>query len=99
VYAISELNRLAAHKRAVRARIVIRRTESALAAARAAHPLVWLDRAVDLWHKFRPMAKFAAVPVVWGLERAFFTRRSRLGRLLRWSSLIAGALRRFSRTK
>ena len=46
-----------------------------------------------------PMAKFAAVPLVWGLERAVFSRRSRLGKVLRWGSIAAGALRRFARTR
>jgi hypothetical protein len=45
------------------------------------------------------MAKFAAVPLVWGLERAVFSRRSRLGKVLRWGSIAASALRRFARTR
>lgn len=99
MYASAELTRLAERKRRLRRRIATQRADCMEEARRAARPLRWLDRAVATWRRIGPMAKFAAVPLVWGLERAVFSRRSRLGKVLRWGSIAAGALRRFARTR
>ena len=99
MYATAELTRLAERKRQLRLRIATRREECAENVARATRPLRWLDRAVAMWQRIGPLAKFVAVPLVWSLERTVFSRRPRLGKLLRWGTFAAGAFRRFSRRR
>ena len=93
MYTERELNRLAAHKHALRLRITRRRTECAVAIAGVGQPLMWLDRMLALWHQFSPLMKIAAVPLGFLLKRSARPRPRLLGRLLRWSPVIVGAFR------
>ena len=93
MYPAWELRRLAAHKSALRKRIVLRRVTCAQAAARLARPVAWLDRAVAFWRRLHPLVKFAAVPLGLLVQRAVFPRRGLLGSLLRWGPLVFGAVR------
>jgi hypothetical protein len=88
-----ELNRLSARKIALRRDIFHRRARCAEDAAHAIRPLEWLDRAIALWRQFAPFAGLAAVPLGLLVRRVAFPRLRILRMLVRWSPLIAGAVR------
>ncbi len=96
MYPDGELNRLAAHKSALRLRIGARRVECGIAAAGVERPLRWIDRAVALWRQISPMAKLAAIPLTLLLKRTLFPRTGLLGSLLRWAPAIFSAGRAFT---
>jgi hypothetical protein len=96
MYPDGELNRLATHKLALRRRIHIERAQCVIAAAGAARPLAWLDRAVALWHKITPFAKLAALPAALLFKRTFFPRLKLFSILLRWAPLAFKIWRGFS---
>ena len=93
MYPSGELNQLALHKARLRLRISHRRDELAIAAAEAARPLEWLDRAVAWWRKVKPVAKLAAIPLSLLVKRVLFTRLRIFTSLLRWGPAIFGAMR------
>lgn len=95
MYPQRELNRLAAHKTALRATIACRRVQCVTAAARLAEPFAWLDRAIAFWRRLAPVMKFAAVPLGFLLKRTLSPRLKLLGSLVKWSPLVLGALRGF----
>jgi len=99
VYPAQELIRLAGHKAVLQRRIAVQRAQCAEAAARAAQPLVWLDRALGYWRRLSPFAKFAAVPLGFVLKRAVAPRIPVLGPLLRWGPLVIGAVRSLTRAR
>ena len=96
MYPDRELIRLAAHKAALRRDIALRRAQCIVAAARIARPLAWLDRVMIFWRRLSPFAKFAAVPLVFFVQRAVAPRRGILGSLARWGPLVFGAVRAIS---
>jgi len=93
MYPQPQLNRLAAHKVALRRGIARRRAQCAEAAARIAQPIEWLDRMLALVLRISPLVKFAAVPLGFLAMRTVFPRRKILGSLLSWSPLVFGAVR------
>lgn len=93
MYPQSELNRLAAHKLVVRRRIAVRRVDCTVAATEAIRPLEWMDRAIALVRQLSPLARFAAVPLGFLLQRTLFPRKKLLGSMLRWAPLVIGAVR------
>ncbi len=94
-----ELNRLAAHKAALRHRIGRHRAACVLAADRALQPLAWLDRMLAFWRRLSPFAKFAAVPLGFLLKRASAPQPRLLGTLLRWGPVVLSAVRGFAGTR
>jgi hypothetical protein len=96
MYPQPQLNRLAAHKVALRRGIARRRAQCAEAAARIAQPVEWLDRMFSLVRRISPLVKFAAVPLGFLAARTFLPRRKILGSLVRWSPLVLGAVRGIS---
>ena len=96
MYPQRELIRLTAAKAVLQRKIVARRAHCAEAAARAARPLAWLDTMLALWRRLTPLALFAAVPLGWVVTRTVFPRMKMLGKLVRWSPLIFGAVRALS---
>ena len=62
MYPSGALAELAERKRLLRASIALRRSECQLAAADLARPIGWIDRGVELWHRFSPMLKILLVP-------------------------------------
>jgi hypothetical protein len=99
MYPDGELNRLNAHKMALRARIHVQRAQCVIAAAGAAKPLAWLDRAVVLWNKITPFAKLAALPAAFMFKRTFFPRLKVFSTLLRWGPLAFKVWRGFQAGK
>ena len=99
MYTRKELIRLGAHKTALRRRISVRRVQCAEAAARVVRPLAWMDRALALWRRISPVAKFAAVPLALAARRVLFPRLKVLGPLLRWGPLAMGVFRGFNRAR
>ena len=93
MYSDRELNRLAAHKAALRGRIAVRRVECAAAAAGVARPLAWLDRATSFWRSLSPLAQLAVVPIGYLITRHLSPRLKILGAVARWGPLAFGALR------
>jgi hypothetical protein len=93
MYPQPQLNRLAAHKVALRRGIALRRAQCAEAAARIAQPIEWLDRMLSLVRRISPLVKFAAVPLGFLAVRTILPRRKILGSLVRWSPLVFGAVR------
>ncbi len=93
MYPDRELNRLAAHKAALRQRIARRRAQCTAAAARVAQPFAWLDRLRAFWRRLPVFAQLAAGPLGAVVQRAAFPRRKFLGSLLRWGPLVLGGIR------
>ena len=62
MYPSEELRFLAASKEALREQIFVRREICAVAAARVARPIAWLDRVQARWHNLSPLVKMAALP-------------------------------------
>ena len=63
MYPHGELNRLAARKTLLQARIAVRRLECTLAVVEIARPFAWIDRALQTWHRVSPMLKMLGVPL------------------------------------
>jgi hypothetical protein len=93
MYPQRELIRLAAYKAALRRDIAHRRVQCAVAAARVAQPVEWLDRVMAFWRRLSPLAQFAAVPLAFLVKRPVLPRRSLLRSLVRWGPLVLGAVR------
>lgn len=93
MYPRPELIRLAAHKAALRRNIALRRTQCAVAAARLAQPIAWLDRALAFWRRLSPLTRMAAVPLGLVATRTVFPRLKIIGSLARWGPLVAGAVK------
>jgi hypothetical protein len=93
MYSDRELNRLSAHKAALRARIAFRRVHCAALAGRITRPLAWLDRAVALWRRLSPFTQLAAVPLGFLVTRALTPRLKVLGALARWGPLAFATMR------
>ena len=93
MYPQQELNRLAARKTALRRDIALRRVQCAVAAARVAQPLEWLDRMLVIWRQLSPLAQFAAVPLGLLLQHTGCPRLKIVRTLMRWSPLVFGAVR------
>jgi len=91
MYPHGELAGLEVYKAALRQRIAARRVECAVAAAGAVRPLIWLDRAVVLWRKIRPLARLATIPLALLLKRTLLPRAGILTSLLRWTPAIFSA--------
>jgi hypothetical protein len=96
MYPQPQLNRLAAHKVALRRGIALRRAQCAEAAARIAQPVDWLDRMLASMRRISPLVKLAAVPLGFLAVRTILPRRKILGSLVRWSPLVFGAVRGLS---
>jgi len=92
MYPDRELTRLAAYKAALRRGIALRRAQCAVAAARVAQPLEWLDRMLAFWRRLSPLVKFAALPLGFLLKRSLAPRTRVLGTLLRWGPPVLGAV-------
>ncbi len=92
MYPDRELTRLAAYKAALRRGIALRRAQCAVAAARVAQPLEWLDRMLAFWRRLSPLVKFAALPLGFLLKRSLAPRTRILGTLLRWGPPVLGAV-------
>lgn len=88
-----ELIRLAARKAALQREIVLGRTRCIDVAARVARPLVWLDRAAAFWRRLSPLAKGAALPLGFFVQRLVFRRLGKVRSLVRWGPLIVSAVR------
>lgn len=108
MYPRGELNRLAARKALLQARIAVRRLECLQHAHGLARPVRLLDRAWALWRTIAPMAKLVGVPaLLWAGGR--FVRRGRggggggfagkLGSLLKYAPLVMKAARAFSQAR
>ena len=97
MYPQHELTRLAAHKAVLRERIGAHREACAAGLAGVMRPLAWLDRAVVLWRKISPFARFATIPLILILKRTFLPRARILGTLLRWGPAVFGAVRSLNR--
>lgn len=91
MYPHGELARLEEYKAALQHRIAARRLECAVAAAGAVRPLIWLDRAVVLWRKIRPLARLATIPLALLLKRTLLPRSGFLSSLLRWTPALFSA--------
>ena len=92
MYPDRELTRLAAYKAALRRDVALRRAQCAVAAARVAQPLEWLDRMLAFWRRLSPFVKFAALPLGFLLKRSLAPRTRVLGTLLRWGPPVLGAV-------
>jgi hypothetical protein len=88
MYPQGELTRLAALKAGLRERIGARRNECAAAAQVALRPLVWVDRARDLWRRFSPLAKTALLPLGLALWRHRPATPRWPATLLRWAPAV-----------
>lgn len=96
MYPNQELIRLANHKLALRRRIMIHRAQCMEATFHLARPLEWVDRAVATWRKISPLARLAAVPLGFLVQRKLFPRRNLLRSLFRWGPLVFAAIRGIS---
>lgn len=97
MYPAEELNGLIRRKAELRSRIAAERLRCAALAARAAKPLVLIDKLLVQWHRISPYAKIAAVPLAFILRRKM--RTSGFGlfrRALRWAPMVLGAARAFA---
>ena len=93
MYPDRELTRLAAYKAALRRDVALRRAQCAVAAARVAQPLEWLDRMLAFWRRLSPLVKFVALPLGFLLKRSLAPRTRILGTLLRWGPPVLGVVR------
>ena len=99
MYGDQDLNRLAAHKAALRHRIALQRIRCVEAAARALQPVAWLDRVLAFWRRLSPFAKLATVPLGFLLKRSSAPPSRVLGTLLRWGPIVLGAVRGLAATR
>jgi hypothetical protein len=90
MYPERELNRLAARKAVLTARIALRRIECAEAASLALRPIGWLDIAREILIKFRPIALLAAAPMAFLAEHSKSRVFRFLGPVIRFAPLIFG---------
>jgi hypothetical protein len=90
MYPERELNRLAARKAVLTARIALRRLECAEAAVLALRPVRWLDVAREILIRIRPVALLAAVPVALLAEHSKSRIFRFLGPVIRLAPLIFG---------
>ena len=93
MYPQTELTRLARRKGELRQRIGGHRDQCVAAAHRVTRPLVWLDRARDLWRQFPPETRHAAGSLGWLGLQAFSRHASGLHKLWEWTRLAVPALR------
>jgi hypothetical protein len=93
MYPAPELTRLAAHKAVLRRDIALRRAECVEAASRVMQPVEWLDRVLAVWRRLLPLALGAAVPLAILGCRGVARRLGTLRSILRWASLVLGAVR------
>lgn len=101
MYPRGELNRLAARKALLQARIAVRRLECLQHAHVAAGPLQIVDRAWARWRSIAPVAKLVGVPVAMWLGGKL-VRGGGLGRLaglMKYAPLAMQAMRAFTRTR
>ena len=96
MYPDQELIRLANHKLALRRRIMIHRAQCMEAAIHLARPLAWADRLLAVWRQISPLARLAAVPLGFLVQRKLFPRRTLLGSLFRWGPAVFAAVRGIS---
>lgn len=96
MYPERELNRLAFYKAALRRDIALSRAQCAAAAARAAQPIAWLDRAMAFWRRLTPLVPFTAVPLGFLAERTILSRLKIFGSIVRWGPLVYGTVRGIS---
>jgi len=96
MYPSGELTSLARYKAGLRFRIARRRLEFAEAMSQVERPLSWLDRALALWRKIRPIAKLAAIPLALLLRRKIFRHLGFFGSLVRWAPIAFTATRAVS---
>jgi hypothetical protein len=99
MYSDRELNRLAAHKAALRRNLAAHRRQCVTAAARVGQPLAWADRMLVLWRRFAPIAALAALPLGFLLKRSPATRPRLLGTLLRWAPVVLKTVHGFARAR
>ena len=78
MYPNAELNRLAARKTVLQARITVRRLECTLAVMEIARPLSAIDRGIATWHRISPFLKILGVPL--GLLLTRIVSRKRKGK-------------------
>jgi hypothetical protein len=97
MYPQRQLNRLGDRKVALRRDIALRRVQCAVAAARVAQPLEWVDRMLAFWRRLSPLAQFAAVPLGLLIQRTLSPRLKILRMLVRWGPLVLGAVRGVAR--
>ena len=75
MYPTAELNRLAARKTVLQARITVRRLECTLAAMELTRPLAAIDRGIATWHRISPFLKILGVPLGLLVTRIVSRRR------------------------
>ena len=75
MYPNGELNRLAARKTLLQARIAVRRLECTLAVAEIARPFAWIDHLLQTWHRVSPMLKALGVPLALLITRILTRKR------------------------
>ena len=78
MYPGTELDRLAARKTVLQARITVRRLECTLAVMEIARPLTAIDRGLATWHRISPFLKILGVPL--GLLLTRIVARKRKGK-------------------
>lgn len=78
MYPTAELDRLAARKTVLQARITVRRLECTLAVMELTRPLAAIDRAIATWHRISPFLKILGVPL--GLLLTRIVSRKRRGK-------------------
>lgn len=96
MYPRRELEQLATYKVWLRRGIARHRTDCAVAAARIARPMAWLDRMFAFWRQLSPVARVAALPLGVLATRTIFPKAKFLGSLLRWGPLVYGVVRQFA---
>lgn len=96
MYPDKELIRLANHKLALRRRIMIHRAQCMEAAIHLARPVEWVDRLLAVWRQISPVARIAAVPLGFLVQRKLFPRRNLLRSLFRWGPMVFAAVRGIS---
>lgn len=102
MYPRGELNRLAARKALLEARIELRRLECQLHAHRLAQPLHFADRARAQWRRIGPLVKLIGVPVaIWAVTK-WARRKGGGGKLAGWlkyAPLAIQAAQAFARAR
>lgn len=91
MYPAEELADLANRKIAVRRKIVLHRTQCAEAAGQLARPIAWLDRAIALGRRIRPLLQYIALPLGLFATHRVFSQTKILRVLTRWGPLVYGA--------
>lgn len=92
MYPAKELAYLAKRKIVVRRKIVLHRSECTEAAVQLTRPIAWLDRAIALGRRIRPLLQYVAPFGLFAARRVFPHTRI-LHSLARWGPLIWGATR------